>query len=157
LLPAGARRLVFTAAGVQGRATLDAVTLVPRAVVPRSQRAGLTWPLQPQEDLYRLESEGVRVTALDRITEASLDFLVDDAARFVVEAAPGAVVRVNVSRSLPGEADVLEWHRRRVPLGRAPAFVIELPADEGLVVADARFIPVRLSAPNSRIRFSRAR
>ena len=157
VLPAGARRLVFTATGVQGRSTIDSVTLTPRAVVPRAERAGLHWPLQPQEDLYRLESEGVRVTALDRITEASLDFLVDDAARFVVEAAPGTVVRVNVARSLPGEADVLEWNRRRVSLGRAPSLVLELPADEGLAVADARFVPVRLAAPNSRIRFSLAR
>jgi len=64
---------------------------------------------------------------------------------------------VNVARSLPGEADVLEWNRRRVSLGRAPSLVLELPADEGLAVAEARFVPVRLAAPNSRIRFSLAR
>jgi hypothetical protein len=154
VLPAGARRLAFAAAGVQGRATLERVTLTPLAVVPRAARSGLAWPLQPQEDLYRLVSEGVRVTALDRVTEASLDFLVDEGARFVVEAAPGALVRLSVARARPDDADVLLWHERRVPLARAPSLALELPADEGLSLGNVRFVPVRLQARDSRIRFS---
>lgn len=154
VLPTGVRRLVLTGAGIQGRAAIEETAIIPRAVVGRGERGRLTWPLQPQEDLYRLESEGVRVTALDRVTEASLDFLVDGAARFVVEAAAGASVRVVLTRSNPGDADVLEWHRRRVPLGHALSLALELPSDEGLTVGQLRFVPVRLEAPNSRIRFS---
>jgi len=156
VLPTGVRRLVLTGAGIQGTAVIQDATIVPRALVRRGERDRLAWPRQPQEDLYRLESEGVRVTALDRVTEASLDFLVEGAARFVVEAAGGASVRVFLTRSTPGDSDVLEWHRRRVPLGRAPSLALELPADEGLNVAELRFVPVRLEAPNSRIRFSAA-
>ena len=156
LLPAGARRLVLTGTGIQGKGAVEAVEIVPRSVVRLGERDLLPWPRQPQEDLYRLESEGVRVTALDFVTEASHDFLIDAAARFVVEAAARASVRVVIVRSSPSDADVFEWHRRRIPLGRAPSLALELPAEEGLSVAGLRFVPVRLETPSGRIRFSAA-
>src|SRR5262249_42649563 len=112
------------------------------------------WPRNNQEDLYRVESRGVRVTALDFVAEASLDFLSDGAARYVVEAAPGTSVRVGVVRRSPGDSDALAWGGRRLALGRSASLELELAADEGVAAAGRRFVAVRLEAQGSRITFS---
>jgi hypothetical protein len=154
VLPAGARRLVLTGVGIQGKGLVERAAIVPQGVARRRDRDAFSWPRSPREDLYRLDSNGVRVTALDRVTEAAYDFLVESEARFVVEAAAGSTVQVRVTRASPDERDVLHWGTRRVPLGRATPSLLELPAADGLSLAGRRFVPARLEAHGSRITFS---
>ncbi len=153
VLPAGARRLVLTGDGIQGKGRVERAEIVPQAVVRRRDRDAFGWPRSPREDLYRLDSNGVRVTALDLVTEAAYDFLVEADARFVVEAAPGSTVQVRISRATPDERDALHWGARRVPLARATPLMLELPADDGLSLAGRRFVAARLEG-RGRISFS---
>jgi hypothetical protein len=153
VLPVGARRLTLTAVGIQGRGVIEGAAIVPRALVRRSEREAFSWPRDPREDRYRLESDGVRVTALDPVIEAAFDFLVEGSARFVVEAAPGSTIRVSIVREQPSERDALVWRGRRVLLQGAASLDLELPADDGLDLAGRRLVPVLFEA-RGRIRFS---
>lgn len=156
VLPAGARRLVLTGAGIQGRALLRDATLVPLALVPRRERDGFPWPRRPQEDLYRVEDGDVRATALDLVRRGEAGFELDRAGRFVVEAPPSSVVRIALVRPNPRRDDVLFWGERRVPLGSAPQLALELSADDGLRLGPLRLVPVRIEAPGSLVAFGAA-
>ena len=155
-LPAGARRLTLSGRGIQGRGVVEAVTLRPRAIVPRSRREAFAWPRQPSEDLYRVEADGVRVTALDLVTREDEWFRLDAASRFVVEAAPGTQVRIRVERTQPAASDRLLWAGRALALGGQPRTEISVPL-EGLSLDDAVWAPVLLEAQGSRITFSGSR
>jgi hypothetical protein len=155
LLPAGARRLAFTASGVQGHGVLDAVTLAPRGIVPRGRRADFAWPRFPAEDRYRVDSGGVRVTALDRAEpEAGAFVLGAGAERFLVEALRGASVEAVIERPVVRDTDAFTWSGRRLRLGAAQSVALSLPPEDGLKLGDVFVVPARVHAEGARVRFS---
>ena len=98
-LPAGGRGLGASAYGVAGRGEVEAITVIPEALVPRARRAGFDWPERPQGDRYRVESSGVRVTVLDRTERQNGGFRVRGEGSFLVEAPAGAAIRMTVTRA----------------------------------------------------------
>jgi hypothetical protein len=157
LLPVGARRLVLSGTGIQGKGVVRGAALAPRFLVPRHERDAFAWPRQPEADGYRAEAAGLRVTALDRTPPDAGAFRVDACGRFVVEILDGRRGRVRVERAAPAAADFLGWGDRRTPLGRNRDVTLEETADQGLLVQGLRLTPVTLCAQGSRITFSGSR
>jgi hypothetical protein len=155
VLPAGARRLALKASGIQDRALVRAVRIVPEALVPRHRRAELRWPRSPQPDRYRVARDGALTTVLDRSRPESGGFRLEgEEGSFLVDAEADATVVVRVQRPSPAPADVLEWGGRRLAL-RGPAdVVLELPAGAGVTLGDRMAVPVRLRSRGAWIAFS---
>ncbi|MBI3931877.1 MAG: hypothetical protein HY317_00550 [Acidobacteria bacterium] len=155
LLPAGVRRMVFTAVGAQARGRIDAVRIVPESLVPRPLRTVFAWPHQAEEDRYRVARDGVAVTAVDRCDPEGAGFrLAGAAAAFLVESPPGRFVEVRLSRPDPEPQDRLEWGPQQLDLRGAADAVLHLPADDGVALGGVRVVPVILRAYGAWITFS---
>ncbi len=153
--PVGLQRLSFAGSGVQGRARVEAIEIVPQALVPRSQRAGFAGPLRFSEATYRVEIEGVLVTVLgDAHPEGDGFRLEGEECRFVVE--PGEVdpVLVRVETGEPSRGDFLAWGSRRERLEREGVVEIHASADEGTLPARWRAIPLNLRSSEAWVGFS---
>jgi len=145
LLPVGARRLILTAAGIQAQAVVEAVTLRPRALVPRRQRGDFPWPRSPEEDRYRVGK--VPVTALDASAPRAGGFrLEDEDGAFLVELPKEGQLTVQIKRPQPSPADVFVWGGTRMPLGEGGETVLTLAGMGGVVLGDIRVVPAKLHA-----------
>jgi hypothetical protein len=133
LLPLGGRGLAVSAIGVTGRAEIDEIAIVPEALVPPPWRDGFPWPEAPLPDRYRVESNGVRVTALDRSTVPEAGgFRVRGDGRFLVEAPAGAVVLHSLL--LAGDPEPWSGETETTDafvLGRTAIQVVIIPAQDG--------------------------
>jgi hypothetical protein len=144
LLPAGARRLMLTATGIQGTGVLEEVRLVPEALVPAGRRGDHTWPRVPAEDRYRVGSGDVRVTVLDRSRPEDGGLRVDgDEGRFLVEAPAGSVLWLHVDRPRPGGDDAAWVGGARLALDGQPA-VLPLDTSLGIRLGDTSVVAVRV-------------
>ena len=154
LLPTGARRLSLVAVGPG--ATVQTATIVADAILPRSRRGNFSWPRSPARESYRVGTPAVRATALDRSVPEGPGFrLVGGSERFVVEAVPGAAVRVRFRpRDSAGAGGRLVWGERRLALAGPQEYDLRLNADEGDLLGGVRLIPVSLDAPGGHVSFS---
>jgi hypothetical protein len=156
LLPAGARRMVFTAIGVQGRGVIESVGIAPEAVVRRSRRDVLPWPRRPDEATYRIGSGEILTTVLDRTIHDASGFHLEGAEGvFLVEAPPGAEVAVRITRPRPAPGDALVWGERRFPLAATPTIDVRLPASDGMRLGATAVIPVVVHADGATVAFGR--
>ncbi len=135
LLPAGGRGLAVSAAGVSGRAEVEEIVIVPDALVPPERRASFPWPEAPLPDRYRVESNGVRVTALDRSSVPEGDgFRVRGDGRFLLEAPVGAAITQTVRSAGGGEAQAEDLETTGgVILGRTVLLSVRAPAEDAHV------------------------
>jgi hypothetical protein len=155
-LPVGARRLSLTGYGVQGRSRIDGVSFAPQALVRRSRRALLAWPARRDDDRYRVGSDGVLVTVLDRSTPEAGGFrLQGRVGRFAVEAPAGGRVRVRIVPGSSEPGDRLEWGSQVTRLG-SPRALLQLAADAGEPLGPTLVVPVRLRSRNAWIAFEAA-
>jgi hypothetical protein len=136
VLPAGGRGVAVSATGVAGRAVVEDVRVAPEALVPREARGAFPWPERAEADRYRVESSGVRVTALHRTPREGDGFRVRGEGAFLVEAPPGAPVRMTLRRASGDEVRDLD-PSSAVDLGRVSLH------------------PVRVSAPDAWVLFER--
>jgi hypothetical protein len=151
VLPAGARRLVLEATGAG--ALLERAQLQVLAVVPRSERAELPWPRNPDPEAYRRGTGRVRLTSIDLAGAEAEGFrLADSDHRFLVDAPCEATVRVSITPPTRGET--LQWAGRRLVSDRAGAW--DLPAREGKAVAGTCLIPLGVRAPGALLVLSEA-
>jgi hypothetical protein len=129
LLPLGGRGVALSASGVAGRSEVENISIVPEAVVPPRTRDALPWPEEARPDRYRVESGGVRVTALDSSSVPEGDgFRVRGAGRFLVEAPAGAVVASAIVAA-DGERREQDFATAdAAALGRTALLAVELPA-----------------------------
>ena len=155
-LPTGARRLRAEARGIEGRVRIDAVRLVPEALVPRSLRGPFGWPALPIPAHYRAGAGPIRVTALGESVVDGPGFRVDaEPARFVVEAPAGRQVLLHLSRPRPSLGDLLEWGSRRVNLRGAGGQVAWwLDPAAGVRLGDRWLVPVRVRSLGARVVFT---
>ena len=136
-LPAGGRGLGLSAYGVAGRTEIDAITVLPRAVVPAARRDGFDWPERADDAHYRVASAGVLVTVLDRSEPEEGAFRVRGSGAFLVEAPVGAVVRMTV---------------RNEPSGAVS--VVDLDPTDAIILGRTVVIPVRVPAADARVDFA---
>jgi hypothetical protein len=116
LLPLGGRGLAVSATGISGRSVVDGIALMPETVVPAATRGSLEWPEAARADHYRVETSGVRITALDRGPR-----------RFLVEAPVGARVRQTI---VDAHGYLYETHLETttaVALGRTALLTVVIP------------------------------
>jgi hypothetical protein len=158
LLPAGARRLAVTASGVQDRAVVGAVRIVPQVLVPRRRRAELRWPRSPEPERYRVAAGSSAVTVLDRSRPEAGGFRLDgNDGAFLVDAPSDATIAVRIRRPRPGPGDVLDWSGRTLAL-RGPAdVVLHLPAGAGVDLGERMVVPVQLRSQDGWIAFEGGR
>lgn len=135
MLPLGGRGLAVSATGTSGRAEVEDIAIVPEALVPPERRAALPWPEVLRPDRYRVESNGVRVTALDGSSEPEGGgFRVRGDGRFLIEAPVGAVVWHSMLLAGGDEPWVGELETTdAVVLGRTALLSLILPAEDGHV------------------------
>ena len=135
LLPLGGRGLAVSAMGVTGRAEVEEIAIIPETLVPPTRWDDLPWPEAPLPDRYRVESNGVRVTALDRSADPEAGgFRVRGDGRFLVEAPAGAVV----SNTIVHAGDPEPWRgdlqtTDAVVLGRTALLIVIIPAEDAHV------------------------
>jgi hypothetical protein len=140
---------------VQGSSRLEAAALAPQVLVRRSRRHLLPWPERPDDDRYRVESRGVRVTVLDMSAREGEGFrLGGDTGRFAVEVPAGARVRVRVVPRHVEPGDRLEWGSTATRLGEARS-LLRLSADEGEPLGPSVVVPVLLRSRAAWISFER--
>jgi hypothetical protein len=157
LLPAGARHLGISAAGLDGRAELDEARLVPEALVPRKDRGRFNWPEFADDARYRVAGGRLRVTVLDRSAPEVGGFRLDRVqGDLVVDGAVEAVAEVHVRRARPSRADTLEWGGHGIPLGPLPEVRLQLPMSDGMRLGTDAVVPVRMRAEGAWIRVSEA-
>jgi hypothetical protein len=150
LLPAGARRLGITGAGVDGHGELSGARLVPEALVPRDDRGRFLWPVHADLDRYRVAAGRLRVTVRDRSAPEGGGFRIQgQVAELVVDGPREAVAGIRVVRPHPARADVLEWGSRAIPLGPLPEVTLHLPMSEGHYLGPDAVVPVRVRAPGA--------
>jgi hypothetical protein len=155
LLPAGARHLGISAAGLDGRAELDEARLVPEALVPREDRGRFRWPEFADDARYRVAGGRLRVTVLDRSAPEVGGFRLDGVqGDLVVDGAPDVVAEVHVRRARPSRSDTLEWGGHGIPLGPLPEVRLQLPMSDGMRLGPNAVVPVRLRAEGAWIRVS---
>jgi hypothetical protein len=137
MLPLGGRGLAVSATGVTGRAEVEEIAIVPDALVPAERRAAIPWPEVPLPDRYRVESNGVRVTVLDRSAPESEGFRVRGHGSFLVEAPNGATVR---------------W--TTLHAGEDEARVVDLETAGAVLLGGTAVLPVRIQAEDARVTFA---
>ena len=134
-LPLGGRGLAVSATGVTGRAEVEAVEIVPEALVAPERRAALAWPETLRPDRYRVESHGVRVTPLDGGGEPQAGgFRVRGTVRFLVEAPAGSTVarELRLAGHQTAVADDVETATGTL-LGRTALLPLAVAADDAVV------------------------
>ncbi|HVR70204.1 MAG TPA: hypothetical protein VMT87_05100 [Vicinamibacteria bacterium] len=157
LLPAGARGLALSAAGLEGRAELREARLVPEALVPRDVRGRLTWPVHAQAERYRVAAGRLRVTVRDRSAPEGEGFRLDgETGELVVDGPREARAEIRVLRPGPLPADALEWGSRTIALGPQAEVTLHLPLSEGQYLGPDAVVPVRMRAPGAWIRVGEA-
>jgi hypothetical protein len=141
---------------VEGRGVVESIRLQPQALLPRSARRALPWPRGVQTDNYRVPAQGALVTALDGSpSRGGTSFRVEgQAARFLVEAPPGAIVDVRLTRRHPIPADLFEWGSRRYALGSASDAHFQVRAEGDLRLGGMLLVPARIQAYGAAIGFS---
>ncbi len=153
-LPAGARRLMLTAVGVQGLGVVDAARLVPLDVVPRSRREALSWPRHPDDANYRVGTRDVLATALDRSAPGPTGFRLEGGeGAFLIDAPADASVVVTVAHARPSPADAVFWGEQRIPLASTSPVELRLPMRDGVVVGGRAVIPVAVRAEDATVSF----
>ena len=155
LLPAGARQLGLSAAGVEGRAVLEEARIVPEALIPRTRRGFFPPPTFAREDRYRVGGPAVRATAVDYSAPEEEGFrLAGPKGAFLVDGPAAAAVRVEVRRPRVAPGDALSWYGREVALGPQADVVLTLPLSVGEDLGRASVVPVELRAPGAWVRFT---
>jgi hypothetical protein len=150
LLPAGGRGLAVSATGVSGRAEVEQIAIVPEALVPSDRRASFPWPEAPLADRYRVESNGIRVTVLDRTAPEAGGYRVRGEGQFLVEGPVGATARATV-RTDSGSGEIL-WGARSIPFRGSG--VVELAMAEGAQLGRTAVVPVRVRASDAWVSFA---
>jgi hypothetical protein len=155
LLPAGARRLVLTASGVQGKGRVDEVRLRPEAIVPRRLREDFAWPRAPEDDRYRVGSGGVRVTVLDRSQPEGDGFRLEgEEGRFLVEAPIATDVLVRLLYNASNKQGSIVWGGRSYSLPGGASASFKLPTADGVTLGTTTVVPVVVSSRRSWVGFS---
>lgn len=153
-LVTGAPRFVLVASGVADASVVESARLVPLALVPRRLRETYHWPAVPEQDRYRVGSDALRVTVLDRSEPEGGGFRLDgEWGAFLVETAPGEEVEVRVERSHAHATDEILWGNHHVPLaaeGEAP-HVLRNAGD--LQLGPNAVLPVWVRAQAARVEF----
>lgn len=156
-LPGGAPRFTLVATGVENESLLTGARLVPLYVVPRRLRDELRFPVVTEFDRYRVGTDALRVTVLDRSLPEDAGFrLVGSQGQFLLEGAPGTPVRVRVRRARPRVDDRLWWRERAVPLPADNDVTLTLPLSGGVGLLDAQVLPVWLDAREAWVEFQAA-
>jgi hypothetical protein len=153
LLPAGARGLGVTAAGLAGRSEIAEVVIAPEALVPPVRRGGFGWPEIATPDRYRRGRGDVRVTVLDRTGVEGDSYVVGGAGAFLVEAPAGATVDVHVARDTDARG-AIEWGGHRVELPAETSTRLALSMSAGADLGPAAVVPVRVQVPAARVTFA---
>ncbi len=155
-LPTGARRLWVTIVGVEGRLRVEAVRLVPEALVPRGLRKRLAWPRSPDQARYRVGAGSVRASAQDRSIPEGEGFRLDGAeGRFAVEVPVGSQLVLQMERPRPSLGDRLDWGDTRIDLRGAPSRVSwTLDPESGIRLGSLWTVPVLLRSQGAWIAFT---
>jgi hypothetical protein len=157
LLPAGARRLMLTAAGVQGIGLLEEVRLVPEDLVPARRRDDYPWPRLPTEDRYRVGTGPVKLTALDRSAPEAAGFRLDGPeGLFLVEAPLGEELWLTLSRPRPSADDAVWVGDRRLTFGGSPSVRLSLDTSRGVSLGGTAVVPLRVRSADARVDLSPA-
>ena len=155
-LVVGAPRFQLLAVGVADSARVAGARLVPLALVPRGRREVFHWMAVPEQDRYRVGSDALRVTVLDRSEPEGDGFrLAGEWGDFLVETAPGAEFDLQLERPAPGAEDALHLGDQRLPL-RAADTSLRLRNTAGLPLGPATVLPVTLRCPGCRVEFRAA-
>jgi hypothetical protein len=146
LLPVGGRGIAVGATGAAGRLEIEDVRVVPETLAPPERRGELSWP--ERLELYRVGSDGVRVTALGRSPREGSAFRVRGEAAFVVEGPAAGAVEVRA----PAGATVIAGGRELA----AGEGAISLPFAAGVALGRTSALGVRVRAKDGAVSFALA-
>ncbi len=152
-LVAGAPRFQLVVSGVANSARVDGARLVPLALVPRGRREAFPWLAVPEQDHYRVGSETLRVTVLDRSDPEGDGFrLAGEWGSFLVETPPGGEFELELERPAPEAADELLLGDERLPL-RPGLTTLGLSNTGGVRLGPSAVLPLTLRCPGCRVSF----
>lgn len=152
-LVAGAPRFQLVVSGVANSARIDGARVVPLALVPRSRREDFRWLAVPEQDHYRVGSEALRVTVLDRSDPEGDGFrLRGEWGAFLVETPPGAEFELELERPAPAAGDEVLLGDERQPLGPT-ATTLGFRNTAGLALGPSAVLPVTLRCRHCRATF----
>lgn len=156
-LVVGAPRFQLVASGVADSALVSSARLVPLALVPRGQREVFRWMAVPEQDRYRVGTDALRVTVLDRSEPEGDGFrLAGEWGSFLLETPPGAEFELELDRPAPSAEDELQLGEERLPLGPDAAGGLRLRNSAGLALGTSAVLPVWLRCTDCRVAFHTA-
>jgi hypothetical protein len=115
----------------------------------------LRWPAVPEQDRYRVGTDALRVTVLDRSEPEGDGFRLNGRwGAFLLESAPGAQLLVYVERPQAAADDEIQWGEQVVRLaGTPPGEPLALSNGSMWKLGAAAVLPVYVRAPGALVRF----